>query len=121
MANVVFTDPALDDFNQLDGSAKLVVAKGLKKLEDSPESRGEPLGSRKLGNLTGLRKLVVGNRTYRIVYKVEENDTICVVLVIAGRADDECYDLAVGRLNLYAQGRASEVARTIIDTAFGKS
>lgn len=121
MANVVFTDPARDDFRQLDGSAKLVVAKGLKKLEDSPESRGEPLGSRKFGDLTGLRKLVVGNRTYRIIYKVEEDNTICVILVIAGRADDECYDLAIGRLDLYTHGRATEVARTIIDTAFGKN
>jgi mRNA interferase RelE/StbE len=60
MARVELTDDAKDDIRGLDGSVKARVLKDLKKLETSPADRGQPLGSRDTGNLTGLRKLYVG-------------------------------------------------------------
>lgn len=100
MATVHLTDDAKEDLRDLDGSARRLVFKALVKLEDKPELRGQPLGSKKSGNLTGLRKLVVGDRDYRIVYRVEPNGDICVVWVIGRRADDEVYELAMARLKM---------------------
>ena len=98
MARVVLTDEAKEDLRDLDGSARRLVLRALRKLEDSLESRGAPLGSRRTGNLTGFRKLVVGDRQYRVVYRVEEDGTVCVIWVIGSRVDEECYRLATRAL-----------------------
>lgn len=95
---VVLTADAREDLRDLDGSARQVVAKALKKLEDEPEKRGQPLGSIEASNLTTFRKLVVGNRAYRVIYRVEADGTVCVVWVIGKRSDDEVYELAKARL-----------------------
>lgn len=102
MSNVKLIPEAKDDLLDLDRSTQVLVAKALKKLETDPEQRGAPLGSRKSGNLTNFRKLVVGNRAYRIIYRVESDGTIAVVWVIGKRADDECYAIAMSRLQLYS-------------------
>src|SRR5450830_1591457 len=87
MAKVLLTDDALEDLRGLDGSARALVIKALGKLRDSPELRVAPLGIRRTGNLAGFRKVVVGDRQYRIVYRVEVDGTICVVWVIGSRVD----------------------------------
>ncbi|UVO13794.1 type II toxin-antitoxin system RelE/ParE family toxin [Mycobacterium sp. SVM_VP21] len=100
MARVQLTDDAKDDIRGLDGSVRTQVLKDLKKLEVAPSQRGGPLGSRNSGNLTGLRKLYVGpNNGYRAVFAAE-GDNLAVVMVVAARADAECYEMAVARLML---------------------
>jgi mRNA interferase RelE/StbE len=116
MATVHLTGAAREDLRDLDGSAQKYVVKALKKLEDNPEQRGQPLGNQAGGgNLTTFRKLVVGDRDYRIVYRVEADGSVCVVWVIGKRVDQECYDLAVARLKLYAPSPelANEVASSL--------
>ncbi len=110
MAKVVLSDDAYEDFRDLDGSAKRIVAKGLKKLESDPHLRGQPLGSRSGGDLTTFRKLVIGDRDYRIVYRIEPDGTVVVVWVIAKRADNEVYDLAVSRLRLHGDATIRQLA-----------
>ena len=97
MARVVLTDDAKQDLRDLDGAA-FFVAKQLKQLEDEPEKRGAPLGSRSMSNLTTFRKMVVGDRDYRIVYRVEPDGTACVIWVIGKRSEDEVYQMALARL-----------------------
>ena len=118
MAVVRLTTEAKEDLRDLDGSAQRIVAKALKKLENEPEKRGEPLGSTPTGNLSTFRKLVVGPKQYRIVYRVEPDGSVCVVWVIAERVNSVVYDLAVSRLQLYSSRTdlADELKR-IIDTA----
>lgn len=106
MAKVVLTDEAKEDIRDFDRSAQQRILRKLKELETEPGQRGQPLGSKLGGNLTGLRKLIVGDRQYRIVFKVESDGTVCVVWVIGERADDRCYDLAVSRLETYAANPA---------------
>lgn len=101
MARVQLTEEAREDFQDLDGAAKRIVAKGLKKLETDPHLRGAPLGNRAGGDLTTFRKLVVGDRAYRIVYRIEADGTVVVVWVIGKRADGEVYELALSRLRLH--------------------
>jgi mRNA interferase RelE/StbE len=118
MAVVRLTSEAKEDLRDLDGAERKIAAKGLKKLEDEPEKRGAPLGAGKKGDLSTFRKLVVGNRDYRIVYRVEPDGSVCVVWVIAKREDSVVYDLAVSRLKLYSERTdlAAELER-IIETA----
>lgn len=101
MAKVQLTEEAREDFRDLDRAAKRIVAKGLKKLETDPHLRGAPLGSRAGGDLTTFRKLVVGDRDHRIVYRIEADGTVVVVWVIGKRADGEAYELAMSRLRLH--------------------
>lgn len=101
MAKVQLTEEAREDFRDLDGAAKRIVAKGLKKLETDPHLRGAPLGSRAGGDLTTFRKLVVGDRDHRIVYRIEADGTVVVVWVIGKRADGEAYELAMSGLRLH--------------------
>lgn len=101
MAKVQLTDEAREDVRDLDGAARKLVLRAMKKLETEPEKRGEPLGNNAGGgNLTGFRKLVVGDRTYRIIYSIER-DVVVVIWVIGARADSACYELAVSRLKMY--------------------
>ncbi|MBY0440945.1 MAG: type II toxin-antitoxin system RelE/ParE family toxin [Mycobacteriaceae bacterium] len=102
MARVLLTDDAKDDIRDLDGSAKARVLSDLKKLETSPADRGQPLGARDMGNLTGLRKLKIGPRNaYRAVYATE-GDAVAVVIVVGARSQAECYQLALTRIRLLA-------------------
>ena len=98
MAEVVLTDEAKADLKALDGATQRLVLKAMVKLKDPPEQRGLPLGSRNMGNLTGFRKLVVGDRDYRIIYRVEADGSVVVVWVVGKRADAEVYAAAVARL-----------------------
>lgn len=118
MAVVRLTSEAREDLRDLDRAERKIAAKGLKKLEDEPEKRGTPLGAGKKGDLSTFRKLVVGNRDYRIVYQVEPDGSVCVVWVIAKREDQVVYELAVSRLKLYGERTdlAAELER-IIETA----
>lgn len=121
MARVELTDAAREDLKELDGSQRKIVVKALKKLEDSPEQRGEPLGSRSKGNLATFRKLVVGNRDYRIIFRIDPDGTLVVVWVIASRTDDECYDLALSRLQLHSNREIANAATELISRAWGKN
>lgn len=99
MADIYFLDEAIEDLHGLDAGAQRLVLGKLRKLFDNPEA-GQPLGRRSGGNLTGFRKLVVGNREFRVIYRTEATGDICVIWVIANRADDACYELAIARLEL---------------------
>jgi len=105
VATVKLTSAAKEDVRDLDGAARKKVLKAMRKLETEPEQRGQPLGSNAKGNLTSFRKLVVGDREFRIVYKIESDGEVVVVWVVGARADAECYDLAVSRLKLYANDK----------------
>jgi mRNA interferase RelE/StbE len=120
VAKVQLTADAVEDLRDLDGSTLKMVLKALKKLEDHPEQRGEPLGSRQqTGNLTGFRKLVVGNRSHRIVYQVLASGDVCVVWVIAGRVDDVVYEIAVARVKLHADPPISTGLQKVLANVFG--
>lgn len=106
MAIVTFIDAAIEDLNALDGSMLKPVLSKIAQLENNVEL-GQSLGRRQSGNLTTFRKLTVGNREIRIVYRVDPDATVCVIWVIAGRADNECYTLAVDRLGALGDNPAA--------------
>lgn len=95
MAEVRFLDAAIEDLTRLNHDIRLRVFKKLMLLEDNPQA-GLPLG----GPLTGYRKLVVGNRDWRIVYRETHDGTIeiCEVWVVGARSEDEVYREAAARI-----------------------
>ncbi len=113
MTRVQLSEEAREDFQDLDGAAQQLVAKALKKLETEPQLRGQPLGSRAVGDLTTFRKLVVGDRDYRIIYRVDADGTVVVVWVIAKRANAEAYELAMSRIRLHSSAAVRELATSL--------
>lgn len=101
MGRVELTADAKEDLRDLDHSTRIQIFKALKKLQTEPEKRGQPLSSTPKGNLAGFRKLIVGDRDYRIIYRcAPDGSDVTVVWVIAKRADEEVYRLAVARLQI---------------------
>lgn len=118
MARVFLTEDAKEDLRDLDNAARIVVVKAMNKLKQNPEKRGAPLGSKATGDLTGLRKLVAGNRDYRIVYRVQDDDTVCVVWVIGLRADSEVYEMAMARLRTHSDQKMASELSALVEVTF---
>lgn len=69
--------------------------KKLIRLEEAGKDAGLPLGR----GLTGWRKIVVGDRNWRIVFTVDPEETVATVWVIGDRDDAACYEDAERRLH----------------------
>lgn len=76
--------------------------KKLIRLEEVGNDAGLPLGR----ELAGWRKIVVGDRNWRIVFTMNADETVATVWVIGDRADAECYDEARRRLDALGKGQS---------------
>ena len=98
---VELIDDAFQDLERVNRTGRILdfLAK-LVRIEPVGAQAGEPLGHReRMGqNLIGWRKIVMGDRDWRIVFRVEEQARIATVLVIGDRADAQCYEEALRRL-----------------------
>jgi mRNA interferase RelE/StbE len=101
-AYIRLTDPAVEDLQQLATRNPQALKWALKKmflLEENPNA-GEAL----LGGLIGWRKLTVGNRDWRIVWRpTTDPDTtpvieIAEVWAVGARSDSEVYEEMAARL-----------------------
>ncbi|MCG8917597.1 type II toxin-antitoxin system RelE/ParE family toxin [Actinokineospora sp. PR83] len=95
MRDVLFTDAAIDDLRRLGPDVAPKVLKKIKILFDNPEA-GPPLG----GQLTGFRKLVVGRKHWRVVYRIDDSGAveICEIWCVGVRSDAEVYAEAAARV-----------------------
>ncbi|MGB9483688.1 MAG: type II toxin-antitoxin system RelE/ParE family toxin [Candidatus Dormiibacterota bacterium] len=102
MTAVVFTDDAIDDLRRVGPDAVPRILHKLLVLEANPQA-GAPL----VDELSGYRKLVVGNRTWRIVYRIADVDrvVICEVWAVGLRQRDEVYRAASARVKRAALRR----------------
>lgn len=117
MAEICFTEPAIDDLRRIGPHAVPKVLKKILLLSDNAEA-GHPLG----GELTGFRKLVVGRNTWRVVYRVTDAKTveICEVWAISARADAEVYAEATGRLRAAGDGRPELIQLAAVVERLGR-
>lgn len=92
---VEFTADAEDDLQDLlrSGAQKHFLAK-LVHLEEHGVQVSEALGR----GLTNWRKIVVGDRQWRIVFITDPEETVETIWVIGDREDEECYREAEQRL-----------------------
>ena len=121
---VRFTDPAFEDLRVMarKGDPQVVRA-ALKKcllLERDPEA-GEPLK----GGLIGYRKLVVGDRDWRIIWRVTHDETGAIIVDVAeiwavgARSDAEVYDEMLQRVKVLGRSPHTMPLAEAID-AMGK-
>lgn len=95
MAEIAFTDAAIDDLRRLGRDVVPKILKMILILLDDPKA-GHPLG----GTLTGFRKLVVGRSHWRVVYRFAEDGSveICEIWRIGARSDADVYKEATSRV-----------------------
>lgn len=92
---VELIDEAVEDLIRYAESGNLpLFLKKLIRLEEVGKDAGRPLG----GALTGWRKIVVGDRNWRIIFDMDPEETVATVWVIGDREDSECYDEAQRRV-----------------------
>lgn len=110
------TDAAVDDLERLDGSALVWALKKMLLLEADPYT-GEPL----VGTLIGYRKLVVGNRDWRLVWRVttEERGRLVVeiaeVWAVGARSDGAVYDEMAARIAAMPDGPARRSMHSVLE------
>ena len=100
--NLKYLPEALDDIESLDRSVRPQVFKGINKVRKNPLPKskggyGEPLGNKGGNNLTGLYKIKFRGIGIRVVYALEEADSVMTVVVASLRSDNEVYDTAEHR------------------------
>ena len=94
---VEFLPEAAREFNALDGSLRKVAAKQIEKLTERPDL-GEPLGKRMGIDLTGYRKIYFGKKAYRIVYEIQRQKLVILIIGIGKREREEIYREVARRL-----------------------
>lgn len=89
-----FLPEALAEWNALDGSVKAVLKKLLLKRLEQPRTPGAELR----GDLRDCYKIKLLRQGYRLVYQVEDDVLVVLVLAVSKREDMEVYRAAVDRL-----------------------
>jgi mRNA interferase RelE/StbE len=89
-----FVPDALKEWQSLDGSIKEPLRKALKKRLEQPHVPGAELH----GELRGCYKIKLRKQGYRLVYLVENDVLVVLVLAIDRREDLAAYHAAMVRL-----------------------
>jgi len=95
--DIKFIPEAAKEYKSLDGSIKKLVDKEFVELEKNPYL-GEALGNKNNIDLTGYYKIYVYKKTYRIVYRItEENDIEIIEIWGIGKRDKMEIYKSIGR------------------------
>ena len=89
-----FVPPALEEWKNLDGSVKEPLRKLLRKRLENPRVPGAEL----MGPLRGCYKIKLRKQGYRLIYTVEEDALVVLVLAVDHREDSAAYQSARERL-----------------------
>lgn len=117
--DVRLTDPAVEDLHRLARTNTEAVRWAVKKLlllSRDPEA-GVPLHK----ELAGWRKLVVGDRDWRVIWRVTFDDSgntivdIAEVWAVGARSDGEVYDEMRSRVASLPQNPATIPLRDLVD------
>jgi mRNA interferase RelE/StbE len=85
--------------------------KKLLEIEANGSQAGEPLGR----DLVGWRKITVGNRNWRIIFRVDKDETVATICVIGDREDAACYEEAQRRAQQAKDADATSLAASMIE------
>ena len=89
-----FLPEALEEWRSLDGSIRDLLKKALRRRLQQPHVPGAELHA----DLRHCYKIKLRKAGYRLVYAVEDDVLIVIVLAIGKRAEAEAYRLAARRL-----------------------
>jgi mRNA interferase RelE/StbE len=112
---VELIDDAISDLakHAESGQLKAFFTK-LLEIEQKGSEAGEPLGR----DLNGWRQITVGNRDWRIVFRVDKQEEVATVCVIGDREDGACYEEAKRRVDKVKNTDAASLAESMM-TLFG--
>ena len=122
-AYIRLTDPAIEDLHRLATRNPQALRWALKKmllLEENPNA-GEPL----LGGLIGWRKLTVGDRDWRVVWRsTTDSDStptieVAEVWAVGARSDSEVYEEMTARVAAMPKNPRTVALAEVIER-FGK-
>lgn len=96
MWELSFLPEAREDLRALDGSQRIRVVKAIAKVQSNPlpsseGGYGNPLGNKRLSQLSGLMKVKLKSDGIRFVYKLERIEHAMRIVVIGVRSDDAVY------------------------------
>ena len=91
---LMFVPSALAEWKSLDGSIKEPLRNLLRKRLDTPHVPGGALH----GELTGCYKIKLKKQGIRLVYRVEDDRLIVMVMAVDKREDNAVYQSAGSRL-----------------------
>jgi len=108
---VELIDDAIADLAKHAESGKLKsFFRKLLEIEEKGPEAGEPLGR----DLVGWRKITVGNRDWRIVFRVDNQSEVATVCVIGDREDGVCYEEAKQRIDKVKNTDAASLAESMM-------
>lgn len=108
---VELIDDAIADLAKHAESGKLkAFFTKLLEIEQKGSEAGEPLGR----DLVGWRKITVGNRDWRIVFRVDKREEVATVCVIGDREDGACYAEAKQRVGQTKDTDAASLAESMM-------
>lgn len=91
---LMFLPEALDEYRALDGSVQAIIKKLLSKRLDEPHLPGGALH----GDLAGCYKIKLLKHGIRLVYQVQDDQLIVLVLAVDKREGGAAYQAALTRL-----------------------
>jgi mRNA interferase RelE/StbE len=95
MFRIQFIRESAKDWDKLDNSVKLEIKKNLQPRLQDPMIES----SRLRGDLSDCYRIRAPKSGYRLVYKVENDSLIILVIAVGKREDEEVYRSAVVRLS----------------------
>ncbi len=93
---IELTEAAEADFAALDGSLRKLASKKMAKLAENPYA-GEELQNRVGCDLRGYYKFYFNGTRYRIVYRIENDILLVLIIGIGQRAHGAVYRMVAGR------------------------
>lgn len=103
---IEFLGEAKKDIKNLDGSVRLQVLKGIKKVSKNPLSTqeggyGKPLGNKAGTDLKNLFKIKFRDIGICVVYKTIRTENVMKIIVVSAREDGAAYKEAEKRRKKY--------------------
>lgn len=100
---IVFISEAEKDLERLDNSQVKPVLKAIYRVSQNPlpdfkGGYGKPLGNKGGINLSGYMKIKLRQLGLRVVYSLEVQETVMLIIIISVRDDEMVYKLAQTRL-----------------------
>lgn len=109
---VELLDEAVADLaDQAETGMQRAFCRKLIDIEKHGSKAGQPLAK----GLHGWRKLTVGDRNWRIVFRVDENAGVATVCVIGDREDEACYREALRRVKEANIADATSLAESMME------
>lgn len=95
---LVLKESAAKELGRLSGDARKKALAQLVKIRDNPMV-GAPLGNKAGANLTGYRKIYFDGTRKRVVWRVEGDRLIVVVMAIGNRDKGAVYKTILARIH----------------------